>query len=94
MSGQTNIIPFAVVQTPSAFVLEPIFEFDFRDQLRTQLDKVDENEENRKVLDSKERKQVALLEHWRAFHRIDHLGTDLLLRSQLPTFRSFREIIT
>ena len=65
-----------MVTAPSAFVLEPIIEFNFRDQLRMQLDQVDGNEDFRKNLDSQERKQVALLEHWRAFHRIDHLGMD------------------
>ena len=61
---------------PSKYVLEHLIDFDFNcdDEQKHNLRRVDESDEFRETLENDERRKVALLEHWRQFHRIDHLG--------------------
>ena len=49
-------------------------DFNCEDEQQRNLRRVDENDEFRETLDDNERRKIALLEHWRTFHRLDHLG--------------------
>ena len=74
--SQSNILPHARVTQPSSYVYEPLIDFNCTEKQEKILNIVDDDEDYRQTLDESERRKVALLEHWRTFHRIDHLGND------------------
>lgn len=73
---------------PSKYVLEH-FDFNCDDEQKHNLRRVDESDEFRETLKNDERRKVALLEHWRQFHRIDHLGAYSIIIPLIEDNRPF-----